>query len=100
MATCDVRIVRRGNIKCAVVPGYVFLNVGDTVVFHAVGSNVVVLVPDNIFTDGEQVFPISPGTPVSKVIETGTQGIHPYAVYCADHMDFAEGKSPPTMIVL
>ncbi len=96
-----IRIIKRGNIKCTVVPAHVFLNPLDRVVFHAMGADMVVLIPDDIFTETEHRFEVLDGqTSSEKEIKTGAQGVHPYAVYCADHQDFAEGNSPPTMIVL
>ncbi len=103
MTLHTVRIVRRGNVECTVVPAHQFLEVGDQIEFKAPQTSaVVVLIPKNIFGQGSpQVIPVAAGQKSSAcTIETGTAlGVYPYAVYCEDHMDFGEGNSPPTMIV-
>lgn len=103
MPTFTVRIVARGNVECTVVPAHVFLEVGDQIEFKAPETSaVVVLIPKNIFGEGSpQVINVAKGQKSSAcTIETGTAlGVYPYAVYCAEHMDFAEGNSPPAMIV-
>ena len=100
MPTFTVRIVARGNVECTVVPAHVFLQENDMVEFRAPHNTaVVVLIPDNIL--GIRVIDVAAGdTSTPCGITTGTaNGVYPYAVYCAEHMDFAEGNSPPAMIV-
>jgi len=102
MPTFTVRIVARGNVECTVVPAHVFLQENDMVEFRAPHNTaVVVLIPDDIFTVSNRVIDVPKGTTSSEnTIKAGTpKGVYPYAVYCAEHMDFAEGNSPPAMIV-
>lgn len=100
--TFKVRIVKRGNVKCTVVPAHCPLVPLDKIVFKAPEvADVVVFIPDDIFTVSNRVIDVPKGTTSSEnQIKGGTpKGVYPYAVYCTDHEDFAEGNSPPTMIV-
>ena len=100
--TFTVRIVKRGNVKCTVVPPHCPLEPLDKIVFKAPEvADVVVLIPDDIFTVSNRVIDVPKGTTSSaNEIKAGTaKGVYVYTVYCSKHEDFAEGNSPPTMIV-
>ncbi len=102
MATGKVRIVNRGNVRCTVVPAHCFLEPLDTIVWKAPeDADVVVLIPDDIFTESKRVIDVLAGTESSaNEIKAGTsRGIYPYTVYCKDDQDFAKVNSPPAMIV-
>jgi plastocyanin len=128
MATQCVRIVRRKEGRF-VVPAYVVANPGDTIEFKIMGhdATATVFIPDAVVSDGKKrVYDVAPGNPAYVEVmvgelrkiqdarskgdmtekqakqhwkDIGVPGEFPYAVYCHDVRDFAEGGSSPVMIV-
>jgi len=85
-------------------PGVCYIEAGDKVVFCGVNTAVTVFIPKSPFVEGgrrnlvfslkrreERVFV------VGEKVREGDE--YPYAVYCSNGNDFAEGGSPPRMIV-
>jgi len=69
------------------------------VVFKAKGTDVIYFFPEkNIFNPPIQV--VSVGKDKSEPLNlSGMTGEFPYAVFCKTTNDFAEGNSPPMMII-
>lgn len=128
MATKYVRIVRRKEGRF-VVPAYVVASPGDTIEFRIMGHDAAatVFIPEAVVSGGQKrVYDVEAGKPahvevMRDVLEEiqgkrsrgemtekdvkkhwksiGVPGEFPYAVYCHDVRDFAEGGSSPVMIV-
>ena len=85
-------------------PGHVHIEAGDEVVFCGVNTTVTVFIPKNPFVEGgrrDLVFSLKRRERkvfiVGEKVREGEE--YPYAAYCRNGNDFAEGGSPPRMIV-
>jgi hypothetical protein len=101
--------------QCAgkVIPGRLFAYPGDKIRFEAVGSNVLILLPEIDHFDGALVekglvnertrtaaVRIQEGEPAWFDIHPDARpGRYPYAVYCESIQAFAVGNSDPTVII-
>lgn len=94
------------SVPHVVMPPHQYLKRGDSVVFEAMNTDVIIFIPraDLLFgytekyytftiPDGKysEQFAISMDCPVNREF--------PYTVYCAEGNGLAEGGSPPKMII-
>ena len=99
-----VRVIKRQN-RCTIHPANLQIQKGDKVNFRVFGSDATVFVPNDLLLDRTgnpvQVLPLSDGVKSEDyTVKQGvTDGPYPYAIYCKEVNDFAEGNSSPTMIV-
>jgi hypothetical protein len=99
-----VRIIKRQN-RYTVHPGNLQVDKGDQVNFRVFQSNATVLVPNDLLVDAAgavvSAIPLTAGVKSADytVNPRVPDGAYPYAIYCKDGNDFAEGNSPPTMII-
>ena len=96
-----------------VIPGRLFAYQGDKIVFEAIGTDVLILLPKishfNRASFGEGLLNeitktaairIPEGEPVEfKIHPNAKPGRYPYAVYCESIQAFAVGNSDPTIII-
>jgi len=96
----DVRIVCQAK-KAIVVPPYRDVQRGGSIQFIAVTGNTTLFFPKpNLFTPPVQTLSLSRNNPqVLNISPDAPVGGHPYAAYCEDLNEFAEGGSPPMMII-
>lgn len=85
-------------------PGVCHIEAGDAVLFCGVNTAITVFLPRNPFVEGERrdfLFSLKKGEERSFVVQDRVRAGEefPYAVYCVSGNDFAEGASPPRMIV-
>ena len=87
-------------------PGHLHVKAGDSVEFGAENTNTTIWIPNakELFGDKREhlIFDIKSGGKsktfkVEKDLERGKE--YPYAVYCENSDDFAEGNTSPRMII-
>jgi hypothetical protein len=99
-----VRIIKRQN-RYTVHPANLQVQKGEQVNFRVFQSNATVLVPNDLLVDAAgavvSAIPLTAGVKSADytVNSRVPDGAYPYAIYCKDSNDFAEGNSPPTMII-
>ena len=100
--THKVRVISR-SCRNIVVPGHLILNRGDSVEFKTVNNkDATILIPHgNLFGEDNRVFDLDEKNQWTQTLTVSNieAGVYPYAVYCKESNDFAEGNSPPTMII-
>ncbi|MBM4169936.1 MAG: hypothetical protein FJ215_12395 [Ignavibacteria bacterium] len=96
----EVRIVCAAK-KAVVTPPYRDVPRGGTIQFHAVNSSVTLFFPKpDLFSPPVQTLPIARNNSAAlNVSIEATLGLHPYAAFCSEINEFAEGGSPPMMII-
>jgi hypothetical protein len=96
-----------------VIPGRLFAYPGDKIVFEAIGTDVLVLLPKISHFEkisfnkglldkgvGAGAIKIREGKPILFEISLNAKpGRYPYAVYCEKIRAFAVGNSDPTVII-
>jgi hypothetical protein len=93
--------------KGNVVPSPIFLKQGESFQFLSVNSNVTLFFPNlSIFDKGHEVIRLVPRDSVTVKITSQIDPAilersryFPYAVFCDNANDFAEGNSSPSMII-
>jgi hypothetical protein len=98
-----VRIVRK-HCRCFVIPGTLFVSPGDEVEFISINEGEVnIFFPrGNYFDPEKRVVDLNGKNEfrdIVKVPEEASSGVYFYSVFCEKSEDFAEGNTPPTMIV-
>ncbi|MCK4297201.1 MAG: hypothetical protein KAX28_11165 [Candidatus Marinimicrobia bacterium] len=97
------RSVRKSRF---VNPGRLCVKSGEEVIFEAKNTTTTIWIPnaEELFENGEKhlIFDIENGDKsktfkVEKDLERGKE--YPYAVYCENSDDFAEGNTSPRMII-
>ncbi|MGA2261477.1 MAG: hypothetical protein ABSH28_08575 [Acidobacteriota bacterium] len=112
-ATSHKVIVYADRSSGKVIPGSVFAYPGDEIVFEAIGTDVLVLLPKISHFErisfikglmdkqvGAGAIKIREGKPTLFEISLNAKpGRYPYAVYCEKIRAFAVGNSDPTIII-
>jgi hypothetical protein len=98
-----VRIVRKQR-KCFVIPGTVIVSPGDKVVFKSINEGEInIFFPrGDYFNPEKRVVDLTEENDFNEVIsipENASSGVYSYSIFCEKSDDFAEGNTPPTMIV-
>lgn len=106
MAHHVLKIILRGNgnprgrgKKGIVEPGHCSVENSDMVTWEADETDVVLFFPHRQLFGRREVEIRSGGQETLTVSDTIGKGRYPYAVYCVESEDFAEGGSSPIMIV-
>lgn len=102
--THKVRIICNPS-KNVVVPGYLIVNRTDSVEFKTVNNkDATIFIPTKkqLFEENKRVLDLDEAhkyTATLTVQQNAPAGVYTYAVYCKESDDFAEGNSPPRMII-
>lgn len=98
----DVSFVKVGNVWKAVLTGttntFVHVVPGQKVIFHAEGSDVYIQF-DNDQLFGGHYRTIKNGKTLTLGVGNVAKGIYVYAAFCVGPKVFAQGGSPPKIIV-
>jgi len=107
MATYIIKIIYKGKFEKndrQVIPGNLYVSRGDTVIFSSRDTYVEIFFPDQTkyLLKAPNVIEIKAGghsDPYTIHDIKSDDEKFPYAVYCREDNDFAEGNSCPAMIV-
>lgn len=98
----DVSITKVGNVWKAVLTGTTTTEVrvvpGQKVIFHAEGTDVFFQFDNDTLFNGHTKT-IKDGKKIVLGVGKVSKGIYTYSAFCVGPMVFAEGDSPPRIIV-
>ena len=108
MATHNIQIIYEGMLLFEkhhqrVRPGQLYVRDGDEVFFSTRKTDIEIFFPQQtkelLKAPSNVIKMKSIDPPVAFTIHKSEEGKFPYAVYCKEGNDFAEGGSAPAMIV-